>query len=58
MDHVLMDNKARSIKKWISQFVVEEVDWPAQNTDLSLSQQLLYEINWITLSPNISCRPC
>jgi len=33
-------NKARSIKTWMSQSGVEELDWPAQSPDLNPIEQL------------------
>ena len=33
--------KARSIKTWMSQFGVEEPDWPAQSPDLVVEKRVV-----------------
>lgn len=40
--------KVSSIKNWLSQFGVEEFDWPAQSSTLS---------NMMTMNWNIACEP-
>jgi len=37
-------HKSRSIRTWISEFGVEELDWLAQNPDLNLIENIWYEL--------------
>ncbi len=47
--------KDRTIKKWFSQFGVEELDWPAQSPDLNPIQHLWDELD-LELTGE-ECRP-
>ena len=38
-------HKARSIEAWLGEFGMEEVDWPAQSTDLNPIQHLGNELD-------------
>ena len=44
--------KARSIKTWMSEFGVEELDWPAQSPDLNPIEYL-----WDKLEQRLRARP-
>ncbi|KAK1790588.1 hypothetical protein P4O66_014464, partial [Electrophorus voltai] len=44
--------KARSIKTWMSEFGVEELDWPAQSPDLNPIEHL-----WDELEQRLRARP-
>lgn len=37
-------HKLRSIKKWFSQFSVNELDWPAQSPDVNPNKHLWDEL--------------
>lgn len=43
-------HKARSIKKWFPQFVVKELDWPAQSPDRAVSQASITQHQWPDLT--------
>ena len=45
-------HKARSIQKWFDEISVEELDWPAQSTDLNPIEQL-----WDELERQLRARP-
>ncbi|KAK3524947.1 hypothetical protein QTP86_011480 [Hemibagrus guttatus] len=45
-------HKARSIKTWMSEFGVEELDWPAQSPDLNQTEHL-----WDELEQRLDVRP-
>jgi hypothetical protein len=45
-------HKARSIQKWIVELGVEELDWPAQNTDLNPIKHL-----WDEMELRLRARP-
>ena len=45
-------HEARSIKRWMSEFGVEELHWPAQSSDLNLIEHL-----WDELEQRLRARP-
>ena len=39
-------HKAKSIKTWMREFGVDELDWPAQSPDLNLIEYFCDELEW------------